>query len=122
MLAELRRRPRLATRLTLATVALLVPLYLILLAGYASGVQEQRSVEVANSVTFARMTAAVVDGFRRDLEGTLLAASLALGSRSQPLDQDTVGPYLDVLGKSYPTLRALFLTDPQGVVMASQAA
>src|SRR5260221_13260418 len=67
------------------------------------------------------MASTVVDGFRRDLEGTLVAASLALGDNSRPLDQAGVGPYLDALGKSYPTLRALFLTDPQGRVIASQA-
>jgi hypothetical protein len=38
------------------------------------------------------MAAIVVEGFRRDLEGTLLAASLALGDSSRPLDQAGVGP------------------------------
>jgi hypothetical protein len=121
MLSDLRRRPRLATRLTIATLALLLPIYLILLAGYAAGVQAQRTAQVGDSVVFGQMAATVVEGFRRDLEGTLLAASLALGDTSRPLDQASVGPYLDALSKSYPTLRALFLTDPQGRVIASQA-
>jgi signal transduction histidine kinase len=121
MLADLRRRPRLATRLTLATLALLLPIYLILLAGYAAGIQEQRTTLVSDSVVFGQMAAAVVDGFRRDLEGTLLAASLALGDSPRSLDQDGAGSYLDLLSTSYPTLRALFLTDPQGRVVAAQA-
>ncbi|HEY3057538.1 MAG TPA: ATP-binding protein [Chloroflexota bacterium] len=116
------RTPRLATRLILATLGLLLPLYLILLAGYATALREQRTSEVANSVTVGQMTASVIDGFRRDLNGTVLATTLAFGDRERPLDQDTLGPYLDTLTREYPTLRALFVTDPQGRVIAAQAA
>jgi len=116
------RTPRLATRLILATLGLLLPLYLILLAGYAAGLREQRTNEVANSVTVGQMTASVIDGFRRDMSGTVLAASLAFGDRFRPLDQDNIGPYLDSLAREYPMLRALFVTDAQGRVIASQAA
>jgi hypothetical protein len=122
MLPESLRRPWLATRLILATIALLVPIYAILLLGYAASVREQRAAEVSNSVLVAQMAASVVEGFRRDLEGTLLAAGLALGDQTRPLDQATVGPYLDGLTQGQPSLRALFITDRAGRVIASQAA
>jgi signal transduction histidine kinase len=115
-----RATPRLATRLILATLGLLLPLYIILIAGYAAGLREQRTSEVANSVVLGQMAASVIDGFRRDLHGIVLPVSLAFGDRAQPLDQDTVGPYLDTLARDYPMLRALFVTDPQGRVVASR--
>ena len=61
MLPEYLRRPRLATRLTVATIALLVPIYVILLLGYAAGVREQRAAEVSDSVIVGQMAGAVVD-------------------------------------------------------------
>ncbi len=100
---------------------MLVPLYLILLAAYATGLRDQRTNEVENSLLVARLVASVIDGYRRDVSGTLLAASLAFGDRARPLDQDSLGPYLDQVARAYPTLRALFVTDPDGVVIASQA-
>jgi signal transduction histidine kinase len=115
-----RATPRLATRLILATLGLLLPLYIILIAGYAAGVSEQRTSEVANSVVLGQMAASVIDGFRRDLRGIVLATSLEFGDRAQPLDQNSLGPYLDTLARDYPMLRALFVTDPQGRVVASR--
>jgi signal transduction histidine kinase len=116
-----RRTPRLATRLTIATLGLLVPLYVILLAGYGAGLRDQRTSEVANSVVLGQMAASVIDGFRRDLNGTVLATTLAFGDLARPLDQANAGAYLDALAREYPTLRALFVTDRQGRVIASQA-
>lgn len=102
-------------------MALLLPLYLVLLAGYVADARAQRDVEITNAVALAQLTASVVEGFRSDLEGTLLATTLGLGDRFRPLDQASVGPYLDRLVAEYPSLRALFLTDPRGRVIAAQA-
>jgi len=121
MTVDVSGRPRLATRLTLAMVALLLAIYVILLAGYAADIRERRAAEVDDAVISAQMAASVVDGFRGNLETTLLAAALALNDHPPPLDQASVGPLLDGLARSFPSLRALFLTDPQGVVIASQA-
>ena len=99
MTSSTRKTPRLATRLILATLALLLPLYLILLFGYAAGGREQRTSEVANSVVIGETLATVIDGFRRDLNTTVLGAALAFGERAGPLDQQGIGPYLDALAR-----------------------
>jgi len=117
-----RARPRLATRLTIATLLLLLPLYLILLFGYVADQRAQRTNEIGNSLVLGQLAATVVEGFRRDLNGTVLAASTVLGDQQRPLDQATVGPYLNTISAEYPALRALFITDPQGRVVASQQA
>ena len=116
------RSTRLATRLTVATLALLLPLYLVLLAGYISDQRAQRTSEIANSIVLGQLAASVVEGFRRDLTGTVLAASVVLSDQQRPIDQDTVGPYLTTIASEYPTLRALFITDSNGRVVASQQA
>ena len=108
-----------ATRLTLGVVALLVLLQLIVLATYAGNVQERREAEVENATDVGRTLAAVVDGFTRDLEGMTSAAAFAVGSNDGALDQETLGPYLARLRDEYDILRALFVTDTAGRVLAS---
>lgn len=115
------RNWRLATRLTVGVAALLVALQLIVLATYAGNLQERRDAELDNAVAVGRTLAAVVDGFTRDLEVTTLAAALALGTSSGPLNQASTGPYLDRLESGYGILRALFITDPAGRVVASDS-
>jgi signal transduction histidine kinase len=111
----------LATRLTVGVVGLLLALQLIVLGTYAGNLRERRDTELDNAVDIARTLAAVVDAFTRDLESTTLAAALALGPSATPLDQSTVGPYLASLTSGYGVLRALFITDPIGRVIASDS-
>src|SRR5207248_8614117 len=78
---------RLATRVTALVVALLVPLLVLVVASYAQLIGERRAAEVDAAETIAETLAVVVDGFARDIEGTTLAAALALGGRDGPIDQ-----------------------------------
>jgi signal transduction histidine kinase len=113
------RRWRLATRLTSGVVLLLVLLQLIVLGTYAGNLQERRETELDNAVDIGRTLGAVVDGFTRDLESMTLAAALSLGSSPGQYDQVTLGPYLGQLQAGYGVLRALFITDTDGRVVAS---
>jgi signal transduction histidine kinase len=115
------RNWRLATRLTVGVVGLLVLLQLIVLATYAANLQERREAALDNAVDVGRTLAAVVDGFTRDLEGMTLAAALAYGASAGPLDQPTVGPSLARTMSEYGVLRALFFTDLSGRVIASDS-
>ena len=116
------RRWRLATRVTVAVILLLLPLFLADLLAYRGIDEERRRAELENATTIAYTVATVVDGFARDIEGAFLAAALALGDRSDELDQPSIGPYLDALARQYPSLRAIFVVDLNGRVVASQQA
>ena len=110
---------RLATRLTVGVVALLILLQLIVLSAYANNSQERREAELANAVAVGRTLAAVVDGFARDLEVLTLATALALGADERPIAQAEHGAYLAQVGAANGLLRALFVTDPEGRVVAA---
>ena len=80
---------RLATRLTLAVIALAIPLELIVLWSGLSSVEERRAAELENAVLIGQALAAVVDGFAGDLQSTTLSTAIALGTQPGPLNQDT---------------------------------
>jgi len=115
------RNWRLATRLTVGVVGLLVLLQLIVLATYVAHLQERHDAALDNAIDVGRTLAAVVDGFTRDLESMTLAAALAFGTNPGALDQTSVGPHLARLMNEYQVLRALFFTDPGGRVVASDS-
>lgn len=111
----------LGARLTVAMVSLLIPLQLIVLATYRAGVDEQRATEIRDAELLTRTIAAVVGGFASDLENTTLAAALALGTNPEPVNQSAAGPYLAALVRQFGLLRAIFLTDLGGRVVASDS-
>src|SRR5688572_25091834 len=116
------RRWRLATRVTAAVVLLLVPLLLVELFNYRQAADDRRRAEIENAVVVANTLATVVDGFGRDIEGTFLAAALGIGARPGQLDQAALGGFLDRIAREYPSLRAIFVTDLTGRVVAAQQA
>jgi signal transduction histidine kinase len=116
------RRWRLATRVTVAVVLLLVPLLIVELFNYRQAADERRRAEIENAAVVANTVATVVDGFGRDIEGTFLAAALGIGARPGQLDQAALGPLLDRLAQQYAVMRAIFVTDLSGRVVASQQA
>ncbi len=114
------RRWRLATRLTVGVVALLILLQLIVLGMYAGNAQERREAEVDNTVDLGRTLAAVVGSFTRDLESLMLVTALSVSGDQRAIDQSSYGPYLAEVRNGYGILlRALFLTDTQGRVVAT---
>lgn len=109
----------LSTRLTLLVAILAIPVLLIISLSYAEQVRERRASELDTATRSARNGASIVDGFLRDLENTTFAMAGVLAGSTKPYDQATFGAYLASLTKAYPELRAFFITDPSGKVVAS---
>ncbi|MBI2911318.1 MAG: PAS-domain containing protein [Chloroflexi bacterium] len=107
------------TRLTLVMVALLAAVQLVVVMSYLGIARERRAAEISNTVAVGQNIAAVVDGFVRDLEHMMLAASAGLGGRGDVSDPASLRPYLSGLFTQYGELRSLFLTDLGGQVVAS---
>ncbi len=116
---RLRRPWSLSTRLTLLVAILAIPVLLIISLSYVDQVRERRASEIDTATRSARNGASIVDGFLRDLENTTLALAGSLAGNSRPYDQANDGPLLASLTKAYPELRAFFVTDPNGKVLAS---
>ncbi|HEU5315138.1 MAG TPA: sensor histidine kinase [Chloroflexota bacterium] len=115
------RRPGIATRVTIVALAVLLAVQAILLAGYQQDLEERRAAELENAVTIGQTVAAVVDSFARDLERSTFATAFALARQDGPLDQGTAGPALAAQIGQYNRLRAIFLTDGAGRVVASDS-
>jgi signal transduction histidine kinase/HAMP domain-containing protein len=109
----------LSTRLTLLVAILAVPVLLIISLSYAEQVRERRASGLDTATRSARNGASIVDGFLRDLENTTFAMVGVLAGSTRPYDQATFGAYLASLAKAYPELRAFFITDTNGKVVAS---
>ncbi len=109
----------LSTRLTLLVAVVAIPVLLIISLSYADQVRERRASELDTATRSARNGASIVDGFLRDLENSTFAMAGVLAGATQPYDQANFGAYLASLAKAYPELRAFFITDPSGKVVAS---
>jgi signal transduction histidine kinase/HAMP domain-containing protein len=109
----------LSTRLTLLVAILAIPVLLIISLSYADQLRERRASELEAATRSARNGASIVDGFLRDLENTTFAMAGVLARSTGPYDQATFGAYLASLAKAYPELRAFFITDTSGKVVAS---
>jgi signal transduction histidine kinase len=109
----------LASRVILAAAVLLVVLLAIVVATQGRANSERRRAEVDHAYDMAQAVAGIVEGFTKDLETSMLTAALLLGERPGPLDQTAAGPHLKALLTQYGMLRALFITDLAGRVVAS---
>lgn len=109
----------LSTRLTLLVAILAIPVLLIISLSYADQLRERRASEIDSATRSARNGASIVDGFLRDLENTTFAMAGILSASTGPYDQAAYGAYLASLTKAYPELRAFFITDTTGKVVAS---
>jgi PAS domain S-box-containing protein len=106
-------------RLLLAFVALIALLALFSIWSYQRSRDERRAASLEETVQSAQTVAALVQGLLRDLDSTTLAMSQALAIQEQPLNQETVGPYLATVVQRYSFVRSVFLMDPAGRVIAS---
>jgi hypothetical protein len=115
------RRPwKLRTRLALALLIVVGPIAALLLLSHIENLQEQRRSQVENFETIGDTLRANVDSFVRDLESLSFAASVGL-TGSEPPTQASAGPYLSNLRSTYGNLRSLFVTDTDGLVIASDS-
>jgi signal transduction histidine kinase len=111
---------RLRTRLALALLAVFIPLSILVFVTHIENLNDQRESRVESFETIGDTIAAVVDGFTRDLESFALSTTITLSEVADAdFNQANAGPYFQHLAESYGILRAIFLTDPQGRVIAS---
>ena len=115
------RRPwKLRTRLALALLIVVGPIAALLLLSHIEGLQEQRRSQVENFQAIGDTLRANVDSFVRDLESLTFAASVGLAGNDVP-SQASAGAYLANLRSTYGNLRALFVTNLAGTVIASDS-
>src|SRR5436309_1232362 len=110
---------RLSTRLTAAMVVVLGLLLGFSFITYGQLQRQRRGDELANATAITETVAAQIDGFLRDIESTTLAIAQGLAIQDVPLTQRTVGTPLRNVQESYGILRALFVVDLRGRVVAS---
>src|SRR6185436_3076315 len=117
-----RRRPwRLRTRLALAILVVFMPITALVMVSHIENLSDRRDSRLKSLQTVGQTVAASVDGFARDLESFSVAAASAFGD-ADVLTQAEVGPYLAQVQQSYGNLlRSVFITNAQGVVIASGA-
>lgn len=113
------RNWRLLTSLTVTGALLLVLLVSFTFITFREVFSERREAEIDNAVSLGRTIAAEVDRFVNDLDTTTLAIAGTLGLEAVSLDQQTVGPLLQRVLQQYGFVRALFITNLQGKVIAS---
>lgn len=113
-------RLTMTARLLIAFAALLLPLVLFSAWSYQRSLDERRDLALDDAASTAETMAAIVGGVLGDLESTLLAMSLALGQEPEPLSQESAGAYLSAVSANNPIVRALFLMDGDGRVIAAQ--
>jgi signal transduction histidine kinase len=109
----------LSTRLTVLIGVLVIPVLLIIGLSYADQDRERRASEIDTATRSARNGAAIVDGFLRDLENTTFTMAGVLANSTRPHNQANFGGLLASLAKAYPEVRAIFITDASGKVVAS---
>ena len=110
---------RLSTRLTAAMVVVLGLLLGFSFITYGQLLRQRRGDELGNATAITGTVAAQIDGFLRDIESTTLAIAQGLAIQDVPLTQRTVGTPLRNVQESYGILRALFVVDLRGRVVAS---
>ncbi len=101
-------------------IALLVPIYFVAIVADARSVAEERQRDLADATTIGENVAETINAFSLDVENTIDAVALGLGTREGRLNQDAAGPYLAAVLGEYPALRSIFLTDLDGRLIASQ--
>jgi signal transduction histidine kinase len=119
LMQRLRGPWSLSTRLTMLVAILALPVLVIISLSYLDATRVRRASELDSATRSARNGASIVDGFLRDLENTTFAMAGVLAGSAGPYDQASFGAYLASLTKAYPELRAFFITDPNGKVVAS---
>ena len=112
------RRLGLGTRLSVYLLTVLLVLELLALAFYLAQLDERRRDRVDTAQRVAQNIAVAIDSHLRDIERTSVAVAEALAAQAG-IEQTATGPYLARVIAEYPSLRAIFVTDPGGRVIAT---
>lgn len=111
----------LSARLTLLAIATLLPITALTVFHYIEDQRERRDLAVQEATEYARSAAVGMENFAQDLESLALAASLSLGSDAGPITNESHQPFLKALTEESGVLRAAFVTDTDGRIIAQQA-
>jgi len=112
---------RLTTIVTVTVAVLLGVLLAFTYLTYRNVLKDRHTAEIENAVAIARAMAGEVDAFLSDLESSTLAIAVGIGGQNGPYTQRSVGPYLKRVIQNYQGLRALFVTDAGGRVLAADS-
>lgn len=112
---------RLGTSVTVTAGVLLVLLLTFTYLTYRDIFNDRRNAEIENTVAIGRAMAGEVDAFLADLENVTLAIAVGIGAQEGAYTQPAVGPYLKRVIENYEGLRALFVTDRSGRVLAADS-
>ena len=109
----------LRTRLAFALIAAFIPIAALIVYFSLTDADAVRQERLGDYETIGTSLAGTMDGFARDLESVSTAAAGPIGESGATISQETMGPYLKYLSDSIGTLRAVFMTDAEGRVVAS---
>jgi serine phosphatase RsbU (regulator of sigma subunit)/anti-sigma regulatory factor (Ser/Thr protein kinase) len=112
---------RLTTIVTVTVIVLLGVLLAFTYVTYRNVLENRRNAEIENAMAIGRAMAGELDAFLADIESTTLAMSIGIGGQSGTHSQRSVGPYLKRVIQNYEGVRAIFVTDPSGRVMAADS-
>jgi signal transduction histidine kinase len=117
---------RLRTRLMIWLLLVFVPVAALLVYTHLEDLQDSHDARVESYAAIGETTASVVDGFARDIETLTLTAGQRYshdGVTSQGLGADPAAfqssqSFLARLSQDHGNLRAIFITDTNGVVLS----
>ena len=112
------RRLGLGTRLSVSLLTVLLALQLIALVFYVAELDARRRDRLDLVQRVGQSIAVAIDTHLRDIESTSVAVAEALAAQAR-IEQAGAGPYLARVIAEYPSLRAIFVTDPAGRVIAT---
>lgn len=112
------RRLGLGTRLSIYLLTVLLALQLLALLFYIAQLDDRRRDRIDTAQRVAQNIAVAIDSHLRDIERTSVAVAEALAAQGG-IEQSVTGPYLARVIAEYPSLRAIFATDPAGRVIAT---
>lgn len=125
---DLRRRWGLSARLTAMVVIIFVAIFAVSILSHIQYRDDRKESRVESVQQVGQTVAALFDGFTSDLEAFALSTAITLGEANVSTDpadsaelQPNVGPYLQHLFESYGVLRAIFITNPDGLVVLSNS-
>lgn len=102
----------------LVAAATVLPIAALTIYGYWENRSDRREAEMEGAVAYGRGLAATIDTGTRGIESLALASALSLGTGGA-LDQESVGEFLVRVGDAEPLLRAVFVLDLEGTVVAT---
>jgi signal transduction histidine kinase len=117
---------RLRTRLMIGLLLVFLPVAGLLLYSHLEDLQDSHDARAESYASIGETTAAVVDGFAKDIETLTLTAAQRYGQdgvtgaslRADPAAFESSQSFLGRLSQDQRSLRAIFITDTNGVVIS----